>query len=216
MSRIKYPRTKHLPWTGAKSRNDLLLKNDDVEQMFNGRQVVITEKMDGENTTIYHDCYTHARSIDSDRHEARTWTQSLAAKVGWRVPADWRICGENLYAVHSIQYTVPTYFMVFGVYDDKNTCLSWNDTEELCKKLSLMTVPVLYKGIWSIKEIHKFDTSGGTYSDIKEGYVVRIADSFHYDDFGCKIAKFVRPNHVNESGTNWMTAKVIPNKLIKS
>jgi hypothetical protein len=47
----------------------------------------------------------------------------------------------------------------------------------------------------------KFDITG------KEGYVVRLASSFKFDDFNKSVAKFVRKNHVqtNEHWTkNWI------------
>lgn len=36
--------------------------------------VVITEKMDGENTTLYRDGL-HARSLDSRHHPSRNWVK---------------------------------------------------------------------------------------------------------------------------------------------
>ena len=56
MNRIKYPRTPHLPFSPGRSDDDIGLGK--VE--FTG-EVVVTEKLDGENTTLYHD-YLHART----------------------------------------------------------------------------------------------------------------------------------------------------------
>ncbi len=119
--RIKYPRTPHLPWS-------LGATNDDVKQRdlshFVGKQVVVTEKMDGENTTLYND-YIHARSIDSRFHPSRAWVKALQVQVGYKIPIRWRICGENLYARHSISYNnLPSYFMAFSVWNELNQCLS--------------------------------------------------------------------------------------------
>lgn len=47
MSYIKYPRTFHLPWSLGATSDDKVLKNVDH---FEGTCVVITEKMDGENS----------------------------------------------------------------------------------------------------------------------------------------------------------------------
>ena len=55
MERIKYPRTYHLPYSQSKT-DDKTLSNDD---QFKGMEVVVTIKMDGENTTIYPDGYIH-------------------------------------------------------------------------------------------------------------------------------------------------------------
>ena len=44
--KIKYPRTFHLPWSPGATSDDKMLKS--IEH-FIGKEVVITEKMDGEN-----------------------------------------------------------------------------------------------------------------------------------------------------------------------
>ena len=62
MDRIKYPRTPHFPWSPGATDDDKILQDLSV---FDKQPVVITEKMDGENTTIYADGYIHARSLDS-------------------------------------------------------------------------------------------------------------------------------------------------------
>lgn len=71
VSSIKYPRTPHLPWSPGASSDDVLLIDS---QMFSGKQIVISEKMDGENTTLYTD-HLHARSLDSRHHPAKTWVK---------------------------------------------------------------------------------------------------------------------------------------------
>ena len=67
LPRVKYPRTFHLPYSPQRGEGDKVLPSDDI---FRGKPVVVTEKMDGENTTLYAD-YLHARSIDSDWDELR-------------------------------------------------------------------------------------------------------------------------------------------------
>ena len=59
--RMKYPRTPHLPWSHGRAEDDIAL--DSIEHLERLGDVVITEKLDGENTTLYHD-YLHARSVD--------------------------------------------------------------------------------------------------------------------------------------------------------
>ncbi len=44
-TRIKYPRTFHLPWSPGLTKDDKRIENLDG---FIGREVVVTEKMDGE------------------------------------------------------------------------------------------------------------------------------------------------------------------------
>jgi hypothetical protein len=112
---VKYPRTFHLPWSQGATDDDKVLSS---VKHFEGKEVVISEKKDGENTTIYSDGYCHARSLDSAHHPSRSWVKSLASSLVGSIPEGWRICGENLYARHSISYeALPSYFMVFGIYD---------------------------------------------------------------------------------------------------
>lgn len=224
--RTKYPRTPHLPWSLGKT-------NDDVDfndlGSFDGRAVVITEKMDGECTTVYHDGYCHARSTDSGHHPSRSWMKMFAATFARDIPEGWRVCGENLYAYHSVFYTdLPTYFIMYGIYDECNSCLSWEQTESVCEMLGLMTVPVIFKGQWDAA-LRKLWTGNGafptfeskethpTYTDDftpceAEGYVVRLADGFGYNEFQASCAKFVRPHHV-KTDEHWMKRKPVPNLL---
>ena len=46
-----------------------------------------------------------------------------------------------------------------------------------------------------------------------EGYVVRSATSFTYDDFAVNVAKYVRANHVKPDSGHWASKTVFPNLL---
>ena len=103
--RVKYPRTFHLPWSPGMNRDDRMMENTDV---FEGQQVMICEKLDGENTSEYKD-YIHARSLDSDSHPSRNWVKNHWAQHGYEIPEGWRVCGENMFAKHSfLQSTHPS------------------------------------------------------------------------------------------------------------
>ena len=196
MSRFKYPRTCHFPFSEGATDDDKILTSTDH---FKGQIVVVTEKMDGENTTIYSD-HCHARSIDSKHKPYHSWLLSYISSFQHQIPDDWRICGEYLYAKHSIGYdNLPSYLMVFSIWDETNTCLSWDDTVELCADLGLEHVPVIYKGEYDeelIKKLAKQTVEKGG-----EGIVVRLARGFNYNDFSKSIAKFVRKNHVQTDST---------------
>jgi hypothetical protein len=221
MQRTKYPRTHHLPWSQLISSDDLRW-SDCAVAVFEDKEVVITEKLDGECTTVYPDGWIHARSLDSGSHPSRSWMKAFASEWAYNIPAGYRVCGENLYAYHSIFYTnLPTYFFAFGIYDEQNKCLSWKETAELCELLGIQTVPVLYNGIWDAK-FHEswrgtsifpsFESPGGPPTGA-EGYVVRLAESFPYADSERYVAKFVRKNHVTTS-EQWMFRPVKPNALL--
>jgi hypothetical protein len=206
---VKYPRSWHLPWSEGQTKDDRTLENCD---QFVDKRVIITEKMDGENTTIYRD-YIHARSIDGNTHWSQSWVRNLQGRIGYEIPEGWRICGENLYAKHSIGYdNLDSFFAVFSIWTDKNVCLSWQDTVEYCDILNLRMVPVLYDGIWD----EKFTRSlwDEKRRDVTEGYVVRLADSYSYFDFNKSLAKFVRSNHVAKENHHWKFTATEKNRLI--
>ena len=83
---VKYPRTYHCPWSGYMSKDDRVQEN---LSLFN-KNLVITEKLDGENTTMYND-YIHARSIDGNSHWTQSWVKQLHSQIGYNIPEGWRI-----------------------------------------------------------------------------------------------------------------------------
>ncbi|MFJ8564059.1 RNA ligase family protein [Streptomyces sp. NPDC093514] len=202
--RIHYPRTPHLPWSPGASA-------DDVRAVglagLAGREVVVTEKLDGENTTLYADGL-HARSLDSAHHPSRAWVKGLQGRIGAGIPAGWRVCGENMYARHSIPYEdLDSWFYGFSVWDGEN-CLDWDRTVRFLRGLGVPTPRVLWRGTFDERALRrlKLDTAR------QEGYVVRTADGFAREEFGGCVAKWVRGGHV-QTGTHWMFAQVVPNGL---
>lgn len=212
---IKYPRTYHLPFSPGKTEDDKTLS--DCSQ-FEGKEVVATIKMDGENTTAYYDGYIHARSTDSDNHPSRNWVKNYLSKVLYNLPEGFRICGENLYAKHAIHYkSLESYFYMFSIWDSANNCLSWKETEEWVALLGLVTVPVIYRGIWDelkIKQVYmtKYPALSYSFGGV-EGFVVRLANSFSYGNFRRSVAKYVRAEHVVEN-QHWMRGPIVKNELV--
>jgi hypothetical protein len=205
---IKYPRTYHLPWSPGVTKDDKIITS--LDTLINSKEIVITEKMDGENTTLYRD-YIHNRSLDYIKpHPSRGYIKELHSVIKQDIPPNWRICGENLYAKHSIHYTnLPTYFLVFSIWNEYNQCLSWGKTLEYCSLLNLQPVPIIYTGPWNIDFIKSIKLNKD-----QEGYVIRVESSFHYDQFSTSIVKYVRANHVTTS-SHWLNQVVIPNRLMK-
>lgn len=206
MSRYKYPRTLHAPWSRP-HKDDKKHFNMDA---FLLREVVVTEKLDGENTTMYNDHY-HARSLDSRHHPSRDAVKGVWGSVRYMIPEGWRVCGENMYAEHSIPYSdLESFFYGFSVWDARNVALSWDATLRFFDECGITPVPVLYRGVyneWLIKGL--WDTSK---ADTMEGYVIRVTDEIAFDDFGTYVAKFVRKGHV-QTDEHWMTKAIVPNKL---
>jgi len=189
--------------------------------MFRGKQVVITEKLDGENSSIYADGSYHARSVDSVAHPSRTRMSALAANIRTvGIPKGWKIVGENVYAKHSIYYNqLPDYFLVFGIIDENNISLSWDKVVEWCELLDLKTVPVIASFVWTQNFVDSaFWTSlyptkslYSTHNDA-EGYVVRLAGEYSMDALGSSLSKFVRQGHV-QAYYHWMNSELVFNSL---
>lgn len=214
----KYPRTPHADYSKPDPHgNDVVCKN---QNHFFGKEVIVSTKLDGEGSSIYHDKY-HARSIDSGYHPSRTWLKALHSAFSYNFPKDInRICGENLQAKHAIYYeNLPTYFFVFGIYNKNNVCISWDDTIKICNDLNLHMVPVLYRGIWDEEKVRACYTGrtiiNGVDCGEQEGFVCRSAGEFNYADFAMNSYKFVRPGHVPGDGEHWSKTGYMPNKLIK-
>jgi hypothetical protein len=209
---VKYERTFHLPWSAGIHDDDKALKNID---QFLGKRVIVSKKMDGENTTGYSDGHVHARSIDSRGGEDRAWVKRfLFEDVCFNLPEGWRICGENLWAEHSIHYdNLPSYFMGFSLWNERNVCLSWDDTLEWFELLGVTPVPVLYDGLFDNCEFVNIERNLDF--KIDEGYVVRVADSFKYGEFRSSVAKYVRQGHV-QTTKHWRAGRAFtPNNLAK-
>lgn len=208
---LKYPRTYHFPWSENLQNDDRMHTN---VGFFEGKHIVASTKMDGENCNMYRD-KIHARSVDSGNHASRDWIKALHGRIAHEIPEGFRICGENLYARHSIHYKhLDSYFQVFSIWDNNNIALSWEDTVEWCELLGLSTVPVLYDGIWDKEGVHLSYEHYCDYSlDDVEGYVVRIAGPIAYKDFRHSVGKFVRRHHV-QTDQFWMSQPVVPNEVI--
>ena len=177
-----------------------------------GKEVVVTLKMDGENTSMYTDGF-HARSLDSRHHVSRNWVRAFHQAIAADIPPDIRICGENLYAKHSIHYkNLEHYFQVFNIWNENDVALSWDDTVELCLLLGLTTVPVIYRGEFDPVAIQAAFDSYDDGEEDKEGYVVRLAEAIPLSEWSSKAAKWVRKGHV-QTDAHWMHQAVIPNKL---
>lgn len=203
---FKYPRTYHFSFSEGATSDDKITEDD---FLLKNKKIVITEKMDGENTTIYNN-YWHARSLTSSHQEYHSKLIRRMQEFQYLIPDNLRICGEDLCVKHSIYYdNLPDIFLAFSVWENE-ICYSWEDTLEICDMLEIKTVPVLYEGDFDldlIKEIAKKVVKEG-----KEGIVVRSFDKFLYKDFSKNVMKFVRKNHV-QTDKHWSKGEIIYNKV---
>ena len=202
----KYGRTFHLPISPRAASDDKVMASLEGLMV---EDLVITEKMGGENTTV-HAGGSHARSPDSRYHPSRDWLKAFAAGISPYLTAEERIVGENLYARHSIAYVaLPSYFLGFAwiVGDEVQ---SWDATRARFEELGVQPVPALYRGPY---RTGLFDDLAQTLDLTKqEGFVARIAASFAEVDMPRRVGKYVREGHV-QSDVHWTKAELVPNRL---
>ncbi|HEV7962430.1 MAG TPA: RNA ligase family protein [Actinoplanes sp.] len=186
----KYPRTFHLPDSPGASSDDRI--QSDLSWL--DGELVVTEKLDGGNLTFTRDAM-YARSVDSGTQPWDRPAKALWAMTAYRIPDGWRVCGESMWARRSIAYTdLPGVFIVFGIWDETDTLLGWDDTVEWARRLELPTVPVLYRGA-SLSEARAAWPARRD-PETSEGFVVRAAGRIPTADFPTRLVKWVRSDHV--------------------
>lgn len=205
----KYPRTYHVPWSPGTTSDDKKLSSDWFDN-YRGKEIVITEKLDGENQAVNH------YDVFARSHGAPTrspWSRNMWDKDGllWqikdKIADNETVYGENLFGEHSIIYTKLTnYWHIFAVTNG-DIWYSWDDVRMVADILKQPTVPILWRGIlWDENDLHrlidKFISEPSTYGPEKEGCVIRIVDEFPFEDFNKYVCKWVRPNHV-QTGEHW-------------
>ena len=211
-NRYKYCRTYHFQWSRGVGSDDKIYR--EPQAFFNGKECYVSIKKDGENSALYADGYTHARSIDSQHHVSREWLKSFWAERHFELPKGWRVYGENLYARHSIAYNnLPSYFMAFSIFDETNHRLPLDDFLLWCKLLDITPVEItdrfIASGNW---DDMVFDRFNQVVKNGEEGIVMTTVDGFHYDDFSSHLIKAVRANHV-QTDVHWKHSECIKNVL---
>lgn len=221
MSSPKYNRTFHVPWSPGGTSDDKISK--DISTLLNV-PLVITEKVDGSNTSLEREgCFarTHA---GPPTHESFDGLKALHSQVRYLIEPNDQIFGEWCYALHSIPYDkLPGYFLAFGMRtfaNESGTWQSWEFVEEWAKEIGVATVPVLWSGIVKkeseLQELtEELAEQPSALGNIREGVVIRIADTFQDADFSKFVMKWVRPNHVQTSD-HWRSQDIVKNKLAKN
>lgn len=234
---IKYPSTRHLPWSHKQDRDDT---NHPNLENFIGYDLVASIKMDGSNCMIVKDSENPVRARNGKQANKEHF--DLAKKMYWennyynKIPKNLQIFGEWLYAKHSIHYgcncatecqdigpALEDYFQVFGIYDNKyDIWLSWKKTLSIADELNLTVVPPVNEkyeiGSYKKEEIQLlwddlYDLSQKAVEQGHEGIIVRSKYPFYYSQIDKRLGKYVRPNHVKENEKHWSKRELKQNIL---
>lgn len=203
---VRAPRTNHVPWSPGINDDDRVLK--DMRAFEEAGRMVVTCKRDGGNTTGYPNGFVHARSPDGNPHPSMAMVKSEIARFAHDLPEGWRIGGENLYRKHSIFYDdLPSFFMGFHLWNDRNVLLPWGETLEYFELLGVNPVDEIYRGPYDqrILEAIVIDTQRN------EGWVARVEGEIPYGGFQRMCGKWVRPDHNHLH--NSRNAPIVPNVL---
>ncbi len=217
MESSKYNRTYHLPWSPGGTSDDKIAK--DLYIIYNN-DIVITEKMDGSNTSLESSgCYARTHS-GPPSHESFDGLKALHATIKHKIPDGVQLFGEWLYAKHSITYEkLPHYFMLFNVRSLlDNIWYSWEEVKLWAEEIEVPTVPVLFEGKLSTEKelkikIDELMAQPSVCGGVREGVVVRIQESFTDQAFSQCVMKWVRKDHVQTSD-HWKNQIITKNKLV--
>jgi hypothetical protein len=210
----KYNRTYHLPWSPGSTNDDRISNN--VESLL-GIEIVITEKLDGENTGMEDEgVYARSHAAFTTSAWSREVRQLHKIKVEGQLGEDVFLFGENMEGIHSIEYTnLDSYFYIFGVRDN-GVWIPWYQVEEYSYLLDIPTVPVLFKGVINtqkeLKElVNNLVSKPSELGGQREGIVIRNAGAFDNEDFKDNVMKWVRAGHVTTDvhwTRNWVKATI--------
>mmetsp|Transcript_42834 Transcript_42834/g.101133 ORF Transcript_42834/g.101133 Transcript_42834/m.101133 type:complete len:371 (-) Transcript_42834:276-1388(-) len=145
-----FPRTPHLAFSPGVGGDDIVRGSEGV--VLNGREVVITEKLDGGNCCFFQGkvyARTHAHETSLPWFSAAKQIAATVAAEG-TLPPHTALFLENMEAVHSIDYGhLPSpVFVIAALRLDAPTptLFAWDDLCALARSLGLPTPPVLHRG----------------------------------------------------------------------
>lgn len=222
----KYGRTYHFPFSPGTTSDDRFNHTywEDIQKI---KTLVHTEKLDGENNCL------NQFGVFARSHVAPTtspWTSQIRER--WellkRDLGDIELFGENLYAVHSIEYKrIEEYYFIFAVRC-MDKWLSWEAVKFYASLYDLPTVPelmiqptidltqdLLKREIIEWAQEPSIFGSCDSYTGIdctREGVVSRNFEEYATSEFMHNVFKYVRKGHVktDEHWTrNWKRAKLL-------
>ncbi|MBL0742036.1 RNA ligase family protein [Chryseolinea lacunae] len=220
----KYGRTYHYPFSPGTTSDDRINADywSDVLRM---KQIVHTEKLDGENNCL------SRYGVFARSHAAPTvsaWTKAI--RQHWESIkndlGDVEIFGENLYAIHSIEYRkLEHHYYVFAVRQH-DMWLGWDEVKFYAGLFDFPTVPEIKTAtpereeqlrdeVLTLARQHSVLESYDIRTNepcTREGIVTRNTEAYPVNDLAHHVFKYVRKGHVktDEHWTrHWRRAKLV-------
>ena len=216
----KYNRTPHFSFSLEIHSDDKTISLDAERNNFVGVELVVTEKLDGSNACLREgQVFGRTHAVPAN-HLSFSMLKRISSHLlsQNRLEQDAWIFGENMQAVHSIDYgEIASPFFIFNVKRG-DVWLSWTEVKKIAQRLFLPIVPVVFVGKFTtierlksflIEEIKK--PSMLNKNAHREGFVVRPYGAFYDKDFATKVAKFVRKGHVQNDehwSKGWREARI--------
>ena len=206
-----YPHTPHWPASPALATVRSTARVHQEPDLFLHVPVVITEKLDGTNVAL-----TGGRVLDRSGHpaEGRPWLAMARKHHAWRTAgpamAHLTIHGEDLYAVHAIEYgPLPKdgTLRVFAT-SEHGHFHDFDRTIAIASAMELTMVPLLHHGTFSSREelqrlLDRLQKQPSVLGGQREGLVIRRRHGFPAQDFAQNVAKSVRASHVRPDQAHW-------------
>lgn len=214
----KYGRTGHYDFSPGTTSDDRINREwrDQIQEF---KQIIHTEKLDGENTCL------SQYGVFARSHAAPTlhpWADHLKiiqSGIAHDLKSmNFEIFGENLYALHSIIYPrLERHFYVFGIRVlDK--WLSWEETKQWAEFFDFQVAPELRIQDTNDSELIKstvleLASKESVFGSIqnntnpplqctREGIVSRNIEEYPVSTFAENVFKYVRANHV-QTDVHW-------------
>lgn len=218
---MKYNRTFHFSFSPEIHSDDKVIDSV-AEKNFIGREIVLSEKLDGGNACNRgHSIFARTHSEEASCRSFSLMKQMFAG-LYYSIDFDfdrYMLYGENMQAIHSIVYdSLRSPFYMFHIFDKKTGLwLSYDEFLEIAEKLSIPVAPLVFRGTFnSIADLKDFFAEKlkgpSAFGPEIEGFVARYPEAFPDEDFEFKMAKYVREGHVQTDehwSKNWKPQKII-------
>ena len=207
-----YPRTPCWPWSPSKPPGD---RTTSTPEDYLGRPLVITEKLDGAGAALFQgQAFTRAGNIQAP------WLGMARRHHAWKIHGDLVVYGEDLYAVHSIEYEPMRPEETFHAFALRrgDRFAPWDEMAAACGRFGIPLVPTLWQGQAStlaelrqiVKDLHLERSALGL---VMEGVVIRTFSGFAAATFRRHVCKSVRAGHVQTDEhwrRHWRPAAMVP------